>query len=439
MQNNILTSNHRIKTLPGGHKSFSYIPYSSTLISLFLMIAAYTVLPIVDVPLLGLSISAPLFFLIALETFFRAPKPWFREYRLWITFAIFICLGIVSSSLGNGLRVGTTTYSLQDMLAVIRFAYWLLFFVVTTYFVSYNKLGWRVAKWLAVAITVLALLRWWEVIVFGKIGAWVETRFLTQNDYGILFSSFAVILLSFAVSGRRRFLALLSTLVVWGAVAMNGSRSSWISVAISTLVFFFILMRSRSKFSQGLFAMIGLLLLAFTFTYFAPRSWIEPFEKRFSTFQRLDEDKSYAIRQLMVQKGLRLFQSHQFLGIGPSHFRTVSIELDIPSVLRYSSQGHFDEKSAHNSYILLLAETGLVGTIPFAILIVVLVFRGYKAAIFLSRQNELWAAAVFSGFIGMSIHLWALAGITNTSTWLMYGLVAAIIWLAKAKTEEATN
>ncbi len=435
MQDNIFTSSRRIKNESSGRGFRSYFPYSASTIYLFLMIAAYSVVPIVDIPLFGLSISAPLFFLIALETIFRPPKPWFRDYRLWINLAMFIGLGIVFSSLGNGLQSVATAYGIKDVLAVIRYAYWLLFFVVTTYFVSYNKLGWRLAKWLAVAISALALLRWWEALVFGKIGAWTETRFLTQNDYGILFSTFAVILLPFLVSGRRSVLALIATLVVWGAVAMNGSRGSWISVAIAALVFFLIILSSRSRFSRGLFTLFSFLMLAFAIASIAPHSWVVPIEKRFSTFQTLDEDKSYAIRQLMIQKGLRLFRANPLFGIGPDRFRRTSIELDIPKLLRYAPQSHFDEKSAHNSYIVLLAETGLVGTLPFAILIVILATKGLKAAIFLSREGELWAPAVFSGFIGMSVHLYVLAGITNTSTWLMYGLVAGMIWLSKIKKE----
>jgi hypothetical protein len=101
--------------------------------------------------------------------------------------------------------------------------------------------------------------------------------------------------------------------------------------------------------------------------------------------------------------------------------------LDLPLVLRYEGDDYFNTRSSHNSYAQWLAETGLAGSIPFAALLGYLLVRGAGATARLARHGQLWVIGAYSGFIGMSTHLWVLSGITNTGTWLVYGLVGAII------------
>ena len=420
------TDNHVIRTKG----------YRSITIFIFLLIAVYCVLPFIDVPLLGLSVSAPLFFFVALEVLLRAPEPWFSNYRLWIIFAIFNVIGILFSFLGGALITKMGNFNLEEALYVIRYAYWLLFFVVTAYFVSYNKLWWRLIRWLAIAVTVLAILRWSEALHISKFWDASGRPFLTPNGYGILFSTFASMLLPFLVSGRKRFLAFLAISVLWSAAAINGSRSSWISIVCGAIVFFIIYLQSRSKVIPGVMALIGTLLFFLAIINFAPDSWIRPIEARFSTFQMLEEDKSFVIRQVLVKKGLYLFQSNPFFGVGMTSFLASSAEVDMPALLVSRTNEILTTRDAHNSYILFLSETGLTGTLPFASMLLYLIWGGYKAAASLSRQGEIWSSAVFSSLVGMSIHFWTLSGMTSTVTWLIYGLVAGMIWFDKSKHQE---
>jgi hypothetical protein len=43
---------------------------------------------------------------------------------------------------------------------------------------------------------------------------------------------------------------------------------------------------------------------------------------------------------------------------------------------------------------------------------------------------------VYTAFVGMSIHLWVFAGLTGTSTWVMYGLVGGLIETARRMSED---
>jgi O-antigen ligase len=153
----------------------------------------------------------------------------------------------------------------------------------------------------------------------------------------------------------------------------------------------------------------------------------EAIEKRLSTFQTLEEDKSYLIRQVMIQKGLRLFEESPLIGVGANRFTQTWTDITLPEMLSYRSIEEFEKKNSHNSYIQFLAEFGLIGAIPLALLLVILLVRGSKAAHRSLRKNNMVPLAFFVSFIQMSVHMWVITALTGTVTWFIYGMVTAII------------
>ena len=421
------SSSNRERLLAKGAEN-NKTEYPPSVYTLFLFFAFYLTAPIIEVPLLGLSLSAPILFLVALPIFFRAPHPWIADYRSWIAIVAVIWFGIFFSAIMNGLFSGGTQIDSGTLTSLIQFAYWFLAFVITLYLASSQKgFAGRLVNVIAIGIAFLGFARLGEAVFGGAIGAWTQLRIMTQNSYGIQFSTFHPFLLSLVFWGKHRKLAIIATLALLAAIIINGSRTSWGTVLIGTFVFLWIYLRADGRNTRAtliLFFLVGILTLG---TFLAPKTVITSFEERLSTFDKLETDKSYLIRQLMIQKGLSLFKANPWIGIGVSRWRKETIPLELPRILQYRSQSYFDRKSSHNSYISFLAENGLVGTLPYAFLIIILTFRGYKAAVSLSKQGEIWAIGIYAGFIEMSIHLWTLSGLTGTAPWFVYGLVAAII------------
>ena len=411
-------------------------PNSTTYFLFF--IAVCLVIPIFDVPLLGLSLTAPLFFLIALNAVFKPPCPWSLIGRRYIILGVFIWVGIFLSAAVNGLSSGGANIDSYGIATVLRYAYWIFIFVLTAYVVSAGKLTLSVSRVLGWSILALALLRWGEVLIYGNIGAWTGTYLVSQNGYGFLFSAFSPFLLGMFFSERKwesRF-AVFGSILLWGAAAINGSRSSWIAILVGAILFLALLGWSQPRKAVG-GLLFFLIMAGFAFVAFSASSQIsQAVESRLNTFQNLNEEKSYMIRQLMDQKALRLFEQSPWFGVGAGRFRVSSVPLDIPQALRYANQSHFDVKSAHNSYLSFLAENGLFGVVPFGILLLMLTVLGFKSAISLSRQKQYWGMAVYASFIGMSIHMWSISSLTNTANWFVYGLVAAIIVLAQTEFKE---
>jgi len=418
---------------PSGEAAgFAGQEYPRSVYYLFLFFVLYLTLPLVDVPFLGLSLSAPVFFLIALPVILRPAQPWIAAYRRWIMMAALIWAGMLLSAVLNGLFSGGTQIDTGGIVALVQFSYWLLVFVVTVYLVSsQEKLAQRLVSVIAVGIALLAFIRLGEAVFSGAIGAWTRLQFMTQNGYAIQFSMFYPVLLSFVYWGPRKKLAGMSALLMLAAILINGSRTGWLAALISTSVFLWMLLRTQR---QRMRSVVVLLFLAGTIglgSLLAPSNVISAFESRLDTFQSLENDKSYAIRQLMVQKGILLFQSNPLTGVGISRWRKESVPLEIPRVLQYSTQAYYDNKSSHNSYVSFLAENGLLGSLPFGFLLLTLALRGYQTASGLARRGQVWALGIYAGFLGMSVHLWALSGLTGTAPWFVYGLVAAMIVLER--------
>jgi O-antigen ligase len=423
---NSLVNHPKPQGLPSGEFS------KSTRFFAFL-IAAFLPVPVLTLPLIGLSFYAPLFFLVALEAVLKPPRPWSLLDRKYIVLAIFIWVGIFLSAIVNGFTSGGVNISSYGAITVFRFGYWIFVFVLVIYLVSVGKYASSFVRILGWSILGLAILRWVEVLLYGNFGAWSGTRVLSQNGYGFQFSAFSAFLLANTTSekGWKRMIAFIGYALLIGAIAVNGSRGSWAGAGAGFIVFLIILLISKPRKFSGMIVFL-LLIGGIGLIIFSSSAQIsKPIISRFNSIQNLEYEKSYQYRIVMNQKSWRLFQSSPFWGVGAGRFRYAAIELDIPEIFGSATSSKFDGGSAHNSYMSFLAETGLVGTTPYAILILILIFSGFKSAIILARRSQYWGAGIYASFIGMSIHMWVISSITNTGTWFIYALVAAMIILAQ--------
>lgn len=403
--------------------------YPNAVYFLFYFFSTYMVLPFIEVPFLNISLSAPIFFMIFVACVVKPPTPWFRPFRQWIFLAAFIWIGIFFSTTFNGVLSFGVDINNKGVAGVIQYAYWLLVFVITTYFASQGKILLKIAKILGFSIFVLAILRWVEALIFGRIGAWSGTEIMYQNDYGFQFSSFSpfLLIMIFQQRGWKRFFAILINLVLWGAVAVNGSRGSWVSMVVGLCITLIMLLVSKPGKFFGL-VIILLIVAGLVITLGGSFPQISnAVENRLASFETLDKDKSTLIRELMIQKGLTLFKESPIIGVGASRFKEEIISLNIPRELSYGSQAYFNRKSSHNSYIQFLAEFGLIGSIPFALFIIILLFRSIKPALKSLKLGNMVPAAILISLIQMSIHMWVISSITNSGNWFVYGLVGAQI------------
>lgn len=408
-----------------------FYPNRFTLL-LFYLFAANTVAPLFDVPLLGLSITAVFFGLVALEILFRSGYLTMTLHARWILPVSAIGLGIFLSIFVNGL-LGNLTVDTGKLVALVQAAYWLVVCLVTMALVSNLQPGdlRRLIFVLGVSIIAVGAMRLYEAIAFDRIGTATSLIF-TQNAYGILFSAFtpfALILFFLARTGNMRILIGFGLMVLLMGIGVNGSRSSWVAAGIGIAVLslsFSIAQRRRLVSFTGLIS--GFAFLSVAVLSILPAEALAPISKRFATLQSVEDDKSFATRVLMQQKALTLFEENPLFGVGRGQFRNTYAELDFSSTpLNPFSRIDFNRIASHNSYAQFIAEQGLFGIVPLAILLTLLAVKGFRAVIRLGRAGDLWALAILASFIAMSVHLWTIDNLQTTGTWFVYGLVAGMI------------
>jgi len=156
---------------------------------------------------------------------------------------------------------------------------------------------------------------------------------------------------------------------------------------------------------------------------------IEPINPRMALMikdpERLNTlDKSWLIRKLMVQKGLRLFEEHPFLGIGLGHFKYYWTDLDIQSEQLYMGLESYNKRSSHNSYIKTLAESGIFALLSLIMLQLIIIFKGFK---YVAKMQFTAKIFIYTSFIGMSIYWYVISAITGAIPWFMVGLGMAMI------------
>jgi O-antigen ligase len=405
----------------------------------FMLFMGYMACPLLDLPFLQISLSAPLFLFIALSVIFKPNEFWFHRYANWMILPSLFGVGVFLSLFLNWVA-DPTRVDLGDFKNLLYLYYWLVVFVVTIYITTRLQLGERIVITFAFGILVTALLRWVEAIVWKRVGAWAGTQFFSENNYGIGFSMFAPCLLVFAVDSKIRigkfakksnlwrYMGLIGTLLLWGAVVINGSRTSWIGVIAGGIVFcslYFWSHPNRLKLVPPLALFVVVSVVA---VMMAPSEVVDKTMSRFSTVDKLDRDKSFMVRQLMIQKAVKAFEQSPFVGIGYGRFRSTELELELPKLLRYYTNETANMRSSHNSYMELAAETGLVGIIPYALFLGILIYFGGRNTIFYLKNGIVWPLGIYAGFCSMSVHLWTLSGLRNTVTWVMYALVVVVIY-----------
>lgn len=403
---------------------------------LFILFCAYTALPVLEIPLINLSLSAPLFGIIALQLLFKVGFRSFPGLGQVLGVAWLIFFGLVISAFANAFFSQGNKFEMRDILATVRYSYWIFVYALSAYFLARKpETGIKIVGAISVTIFILGLIRWYEGIAFGKIGAWTEPKLMTQNSYALLFSTYAPFLFVFILDKKKKLYALLALLVVLSAVVINGSRSSWIAISVSLAASGVLYIMAKPTELKAIVRVILISLVltaaALVFWKVAPESVKTSFEKRFSTMGSLEVDKSYQLRKILQKKAEIIFDENPFFGCGPGRFTKTQVYLEMPKILRAVSLDKLNTMNSHNSYMELLAETGLAGVIPVAILYLFLAVKGFKAALFFVRERQFWPLGIYVSFLSMSVHMWVISAFTNTAAWLKFGMVAGIILIAR--------
>lgn len=370
------------------------------------------------------SLATPCFALIAMERLLRGDAFVGGMHVAWALLFLAGCGVSLAAGVWSGRSgaIGTDEATL-----LLRFCFWISVFLLTADALSRAWWTPRLALWAAVAAAALALMRLADGFAHGGLHA--EPQWLSQNAYGARFSLFMPFLAAAAIDARRERTLLWSTALLGGlaVVFLNGSRSAWITTALGLgLAALIHLLAGRLRVAPLAAVGASLLGLAVLAPLAAPQPLRAKLAARVATLSSLDSDKPLLTRRLVVEKGLRLFAAEPWTGRGLGLFSKTEVAV-VTSEQAWLTDRDLNRRSAHNGYVKALAETGLAGFVPLALLLGWLALRGLPAAVRLTRRGEPWAAGAYASFAAVALHLWTLSGLTGTAPWFCFGWTAAAI------------
>jgi len=224
------------------------------------------------------------------------------------------------------------------------------------------------------------------------------STFLDPNFTGIYLVIIFLLGIYLYLSKKRKIYIVLSTLILIG-VFLTYSRTAFITLLISAVSLLII----ANKKKLILPIVVAILLITFVF----PKTFKSEGTDFFRTF-------SAAARISTMQHGLKIFSDHPIFGVGFNSYRyfqeKYGFELTDYAVPSRAAAG------VENSFIFVLATTGLIGFISYLYLL----FRIFSLVL-LSKNKVLSkiTIAVFVGLIGSSLFI-------NS---LFYTFIMFLMWI----------
>jgi len=212
-------------------------------------------------------------------------------------------------------------------------------------------------------------------------------------------------------SPGRRVLNFVYVPVGLFAVAITGTRGATLALVPAAIFVFWSLRRASP--SQRLAAVGTLVAAVLVLVVYAPRGPLARIQTAASATELGSEDSALSGRWSVWVESSNVFLERPVIGAGlDAHRAAVSGALDDVRVFRGT------EKEAHNTYISVLVETGIVGFLIFAALIVTVVKR--------LRSLSGWRAWYWSAQVSvLAIGAMSLSLEESKSIWIFLSLCVA--------------
>lgn len=283
------------------------------------------------------------------------------EVTLTPIFAPMLCFGGV---IVTQLAFGTSAYRHATSNALLLYiAYGLICFLITQTLTRTRQLR-RIATAVVIYSTGVAMFAVLQSLSSAgklywvrtpQLGGWIYGPYVNHNHYAGLMEMLAPVPLIFAFSrfarGRERWVAASAAALMGATIFLSGSRGGMMAFAVQLGVLLYFLFRERQNQGTG-FLLGGFLLLSLTAI-----AWIggNNVSARIAT---LDGDHrtelTSDIRGRIYRNTAVMFTRRPILGSGLGTFEDV-----YPQFRSFYTSSVVDK--AHNDYLQLAAETGLLG------------------------------------------------------------------------------
>jgi len=339
----------------------------------------------------------------------------------------------------------------------------LLYFIITNN-INNNK---QINHILGVMLVIGGLFGIYGILQYNGIDFSFWIRNLGRNKvFGLFgnvnyFAEYLIVLLPLAISlffvcrnKVYKVLLLGGILAIGGSIILTFTRGSYLAIGVSSIFMFFLYLSSQGKSFIKEHKKIFIFILAFiilvTFLFVLPNPLNEPGTAISSIKDRISITqltKDYSLRRRLAtwKFTIIMIKDHPILGSGLGTFKYNSLNyqakfFDQGENRRFYPYGIADK--AHNEYLQLWAELGIIGLGIFLWLIITYFHYGiillkrikdkYKQGIVIGLMGGVMAVLVDAIF-GFPLHLPA----TLTLFWLIMGL--AIVTIKTEVSADKTN
>lgn len=247
---------------------------------------------------------------------------------------------------------------------------------------------------------------------------------LNANDLGLMMA------LSMPVSyyllihskGPVAWVYRLQLILAGTTVLLTASRGATLASAVALAIVPLTQARLTGR-QRVAIILTGLLLISSVLAFVPSTSW-----ERLSTTPNALEHSTLTGRTVIWKAGWEIFRQHPFIGIGSNAFRVV-----VSRVLREPIRMDDPDSPAppaHNTFLSVLVEQGVIGFAIFSVLLVVLCLSLRTMP---PLTQKLWIVVLAVWAVGVSSLTWEM----RKPTWFFFGLLLAqsgsVVWKAYAQ------
>jgi O-antigen ligase len=239
-----------------------------------------------------------------------------------------------------------------------------------------------------------------SLLYFGR----AKALFVDANVFGPFMIPALLILIEEVLRPRllrlRNPIKLGFIFILTAAVLFSYSRAAWLNAVLAIVVLFGVLSVRRGGARHLAALVLILIALGIGGSVLVSASGSE------SLLEERASVQTYDVQRFTAQRtGLRLAEEHP-LGIGPGQFEPVAVI------------------SAHNTYIRVFAEQGILGLVAFAGLALSTLVLAMRNAALGQHTYGIGSAALLAAWFGLLVNSF----FVDTLHWRVFWLVAALIW-----------
>ena len=231
-----------------------------------------------------------------------------------------------------------------------------------------------------------------------RMGGWIYGPYVNHNHYAGLMEMLLpiplVLCLTRLTHSRERVAAATAAAIMAGTIFLSGSRGGMLALLGELIVLAIVLVKQRRDLRTAVGLAVFLLIVVGLLTWLGGDELL----RRMATVPSAHTDLSSGMRLQINRDGLRMFWSKPVLGWGLASFPVVYPQFR-------SFYTNFFVNQAHNDYLQLLVEMGVLGFGTMLWFLIVLYRTAFKKiGNWTSQVSGAMTLACILGFTGILIH-----------------------------------